>query len=73
MKKKLFKSLTDGDDLSSGDVRKCKETTALLKGSKKIIECKKKGILNLAYKLELIFENRKTVKKVSKARSGNVF
>ena len=71
MKEELFKSLIDGDDLSSDDVRKCKETTALLKESKKLIECEKKGILNLAYKLGLIFENRKTVKKVSKARSGN--
>ena len=45
--------------LSSDDVRNCKETTTFVKECKKIIECKKKGILNLTYKQGLLFEKSK--------------
>ena len=37
-------------NLSSDNVRNCKETTMFVKEYEKIIECKKKGILNLTYK-----------------------
>ena len=41
---------------SSDNIRNCKETTTFIKECKKNIECKKKGIFNLAYKQGLIFE-----------------
>ena len=37
-------------NLSPDDVRNCKETTTFVKKWEKIIECKKKKILNLTYK-----------------------
>ena len=42
-------------NLSSDDVRNCKETTTFVIICKNI-ECKKKGILDLAYKKVLLFE-----------------
>ena len=44
-------------NLSVDDIRNCKETTTFVKECKKIVECKKKGIPNLA---------RKSIRKVSK-------
>ena len=35
-------------NLNSNDIRNCKETTTVAKECEKIIECQKKGILNLA-------------------------
>ena len=46
-------------NLSSDNVRNCKETTTFVKECEKIIECKKKGILNLTYKQGLLFEKSK--------------
>ena len=46
-------------NVSLDDVRNCKERTMFFKKSEKIIECKKKGILNLAYKQGLLFETSK--------------
>ena len=37
-------------NLSPDGVRNCKETTTLVEKCEKIIECKKKKILNLTYK-----------------------
>ena len=45
-------------NLSSDDVRNCKETTTFIIICKNI-ECKKKGILDLAYKKVLLFEKSK--------------
>ena len=46
-------------NLSSDAIRNCKETTTFVKECEKIIECKKKEILNLAYKQTLLFEKSK--------------
>ena len=70
-------------------VRNCEKTTTFLKQCKKIIKCKKKWILNFAYKQELLFgksesdkeiynenrvsKTRKRVRKTSKTQSGNEF
>ena len=42
-------------NLSSDNVRDCEETTTFLKECGKIIKCKKKGILKLAYKQGFLF------------------
>ena len=39
--------------------KNCKETTTFVKECEKNIECKKKGILNLAYKQEILFGKSK--------------
>ena len=41
------------------NVRNCAEKNMFVKKCEKIIKCKKKGILNLAYKQELLFEKSK--------------
>ena len=43
-------------NLSSDNIRNCEETSIFLKESKETIKCKKKGILNLAYKERLLFQ-----------------
>ena len=43
-------------NLSSDNIRNCEETNIFLKESKETIKCKKKGILNLAYKQRLLFQ-----------------
>ena len=53
-------------NLSSDDVRNCKETTTFVKECEKIIECKKKGILNLAYKQGHLFKKSKEPDKSKK-------
>ena len=73
-------------NLSSDDVRNCKETTTFVKECKKIIECKKKGILNLKNNQGFLFEKSKQpdkfremykkmeqvkLRKVSKTQSSN--
>ena len=54
IKEEFSKSLIDGElNLSSDElkfVKNCKETTTFVKKCEKIIECKKRGIFNLAYK-----------------------
>ena len=76
-------------NLSSDGVRNCKETTMFVKEREKIIECKKKEILNLECKKGLLFEKSekldkvremykqmeqvKLVKMLEKYRSGNEF
>ena len=49
-------------NLSLDDMKNCKETTTFVKECKKIIEYKKKEILNWAYKQGLSFENWKIKK-----------
>ena len=46
-------------NLSLNNTRNCEEITTFLKVFKKIVNCKKKGILNLAYKQELLFKKSK--------------
>ena len=46
-------------NLSLNNVRNKEETTTLEKACKKIIKCKKKGILNLAYKQGFLLEKSK--------------
>ena len=48
--------------LRSGNVKNCKQTITLVKEYKKIIKCKKKGILNFAYKQEILFKKFKEPK-----------
>ena len=62
-------------NLSSDDIKNCKETTTFVKECKKIIEHKKKEILNWAYKQGLSFEKSKekspmSLKKVIKNRAS---
>ena len=62
-------------NLSSDDIKNCKETTTFVKECKKIIEYKKKEILNWAYKQGLSFEKSKekspmSLKKVIKKRAS---
>ena len=52
-------------NLSLDDVRNCKETTTFVK------ECKKKGILNLAYKQGLLFEKSKELHKFKEIHKKN--
>ena len=46
-------------NLSSDNVRNFEETTMFVKECEKVIKCKKKGNLNLAYKQGLLFEKFK--------------
>ena len=46
-------------NLSLDNVKNCEKTTTFMKGFEKIIECKKKGILNFKYKHGLLFEKFK--------------
>ena len=50
-------------NLSFHDVRNCKETITFVKECQNIIECKKKGILNLANKQGLLFNRSKEPEK----------
>ena len=49
--------------MRSDGVRNCKETTKFITECEKIIESRKKGILNLAYKQGLLFEKFKKPEK----------
>ena len=46
-------------NLSSNNVRNCEKITRFVKECEKIIECKEKGILNLAFKQDFYLKNRK--------------
>ena len=46
-------------NLSSDNVRNCEKKTMFVKECEKIIKCKKRGILNLAYKQGILFEKSK--------------
>ena len=46
-------------NLSSDDVRNCKETIRFVKECEKTFECKKKRIFNLAYKQDFYLKNPK--------------
>ena len=46
-------------NLKPDNVRNCEEAIPEVKQYKKIIECKKRGIPNLAYKLGLVFKQFK--------------
>ena len=50
-------------NLSSDDVKNCKETTLFTKESEKIIKCKKTRIFNLAYKQGFLFWKSKKLDK----------
>ena len=58
-------------NLTLDNVSKCEETTIFVKERKINIKCKKKGVLNLAYKRGLLFQKSKECDKVKEMDNKN--
>ena len=72
IKDELFKSLMMVRlNLTLDNVSICEETTIFVKERKINIKCKKKGVLNLAYKRGLLFQKSKECDKVKEMDNKN--
>ena len=58
-------------NLSLNNVRNCEEATKFKNDFEKIMKCKKKGIVNLAYKQGLLFEKFKEIDKFKELYKEN--